>query len=168
MLFGDYNPSGKLPVTFYKTTSQLPDYEDYSMRGRTYRYFDDPLFAFGYGQSYTEFVLGEATMSGEAGNYVLSVPVSNTGSRDGVETVQVYIRDKADKEGPLKSLRAFSRVEVKAGQTVRAELTLTPKSFELFDTETNTMRIKSGEYEILYGNSSRPANLKSLTVSMKI
>ena len=168
VLFGDYNPCGKLPVTFYKTTSQLPDYEDYSMRGRTYRYFDDPLFAFGYGQSYTQFVLGEATMSGEAGNYVLSVPVSNTGSRDGVETVQVYIRDKADKEGPLKSLRAFSRVEVKAGQTVRAELTLTPKSFELFDTETNTMRIKSGEYEILYGNSSRPADLKSLTVSMKI
>ena len=103
-------------------------------------------------------------MSGEAGSYTLSVPVSNIGKRDGVEIVQVYVRNTADKEGPLKSLRAFCRVEVKAGQTVTAKLKLTKESFEFFDTETNTMRIKAGSYEILYGNSSRDEDLKRLTL----
>ena len=168
VLFGDCNPSGKLPVTFYKSSEQLPDYEDYSMKGRTYRYFDDPLFAFGYGQSYTQFQVGEAKLSGQAGNYVLAVPVHNTGKRDGTEVVQVYIRDLSDKEGPLKSLRAFRRVDVKAGQSTTAELTLTPQSFEFFDTATNTIRFKSGDYEILYGNSSRPEDLKRLTVNIQI
>ena len=167
VLFGDYNPCGKLPVTFYKSSAQLPDYEDYSMRGRTYRYFDDPLFAFGYGKSYTQFQIGQANISGQDGNYTLTVPVSNTGRRDGVEVVQVYIRNMADNDGPLKSLRAFSRVAVKAGQTASTQLQLTPQSFEFFDTETNTMRTKAGNYEVLYGNSSQPADLKRLTVTLE-
>ena len=167
VLFGDYNPCGKLPVTFYKSSAQLPDYEDYSMRGRTYRYFDDPLFAFGYGKSYTQFQIGQASISGQDGNYTLTVPVSNTGKRDGVEVVQVYIRNMADNDGPLKSLRAFSRVAVKAGQTASTQLQLTPQSFEFFDTETNTMRTKAGNYEVLYGNSSQPSDLKRLTVTLK-
>ena len=168
VLFGDCNPSGKLPITFYKSSEQLPDYEDYSMKGRTYRYFDDPLFAFGYGQSYTQFQVGEAKLSGQAGNYALAVPVHNIGKRDGTEVVQVYIRDLSDKEGPLKSLRAFRRVDVKAGQSTTAELSLTPQSFEFFDTATNTIRFKGGDYEILYGNSSRPEDLKRLTVNIQI
>ena len=167
VLFGDYNPCGKLPVTFYKSSAQLPDYEDYSMRGRTYRYFDDPLFSFGYGKSYTQFQIGQANISGQDGNYTLTVPVSNTGQRDGVEVVQVYIRNMADNDGPLKSLRAFSRVAVKAGQTASTQLQLTPQSFEFFDTETNTMRTKAGNYEVLYGNSSQPSDLKRLTVTLK-
>ena len=167
VLFGDYNPCGKLPVTFYKSSAQLPDYEDYSMRGRTYRYFDDPLFAFGYGKSYTQFQIGQASISGQDGNYTLTVPVSNTGRRDGVEVVQVYIRNMADNDGPLKSLRAFSRVAVKAGQTASTQLQLTPQSFEFFDTETNTMRTKAGNYEVLYGNSSQPSDLKRLTVTLE-
>ena len=167
VLFGDYNPCGKLPVTFYKSSAQLPDYEDYSMRGRTYRYFDDPQFAFGYGKSYTQFQIGQANISGQDGNYTLTVPVSNTGRRDGVEVVQVYIRNMADNDGPLKSLRAFSRVAVKAGQTVSTQLQLTPQSFEFFDTETNTMRTKAGNYEVLYGNSSQPSDLKRLTVTLE-
>ena len=167
VLFGDYNPCGKLPVTFYKSSAQLPDYEDYSMRGRTYRYFDDPLFAFGYGKSYTQFQIGQANISGQDGNYTLTVPVSNTGKRDGVEVVQVYIRNMADNDGPLKSLRAFSRVAVKAGQTASTQLQLTPQSFEFFDTETNTMRTKAGNYEVLYGNSSQPSDLKRLTVTLE-
>lgn len=167
VLFGDYNPCGKLPVTFYKSSAQLPDYEDYSMRGRTYRYFDDPLFAFGYGKSYTQFQIGQANISGQDGNYTLTVPVSNTGRRDGVEVVQVYIRNMADNDGPLKSLRAFSRVAVKAGQTASTQLQLTPQSFEFFDTETNTMRTKAGNYEVLYGNSSQPSDLKRLTVTLE-
>ena len=165
VLFGDVNPSGKLPVTFYKSTEQLPDYEDYSMKGRTYRYFDDPLFAFGYGLSYTQFEIGEGQLSQQSGNYELTVPVKNLGQRDGVETVQVYLRDLQDPEGPLKSLRAFQRVSVKAGQTATVKLTLTPRSFEFFDPQTNTMRIKSGKFELFYGNSSMATALKKLTIT---
>jgi beta-glucosidase len=166
VLFGDYNPGGKLSVTFYKDDSQLPDYEDYSMKGRTYRYFNDPLFAFGYGLSYTTFEVGEANVKGEKGNYELTVPVANKGQRNGTETVQLYIRDLSDKEGPLKSLRAFKRVEVKAGQTATATLQLTPKSFEFWDAETNTMRTKPGKYEILYGTSSQDKDLKKIAITL--
>jgi beta-glucosidase len=166
VLFGDYNPGGKLSVTFYKDDSQLPDYEDYSMKGRTYRYFNDPLFAFGYGLSYTTFEVGEANVKGEKGNYELTVPVANKGQRNGTETIQLYIRDLSDKEGPLKSLRAFKRVEVKAGQTATATLQLTPKSFEFWDAETNTMRTKPGKYEILYGTSSQDKDLKKIAITL--
>ena len=165
VLFGDYNPSGKLPVTFYRNDAQLPDYEDYSMKGRTYRYFSDPLFAFGYGLSYTTFEIGDANIKGLPGNATLTIPVTNTGKRDGTEIVQVYIRDLSDAEGPLKSLRAFQRVNVKAGQTATATLKLDSKSFEFWDAESNTMRTKSGKYEILYGNSSQDKDLKRMTIS---
>ena len=165
VLFGDYNPCGKLPVTFYKDSKQLPDYEDYSMKGRTYRYFNDPLFAFGYGLSYTQFQIGDGTLEKQGDNYKMTIPVTNTGKRDGTEIVQLYIRDMSDKEGPIKSLRAFQGVDVKAGQTSQVSLVLTPKSFEFFDTETNTMRTKPGNYQIFYGNSSRPEDLKTTTIT---
>ncbi|MBR6828593.1 MAG: glycoside hydrolase family 3 C-terminal domain-containing protein, partial [Prevotella sp.] len=166
VLFGDYNPSGKLSVTFYKNDSQLPDYEDYSMKGRTYRYFNDALFPFGYGLSYTTFEIGEASIKGENGNFEVSVPVANTGNCNGTEIVQLYIRDLADKEGPLKSLRGFQRVDVKAGQTATATITLDKKSFEFWDSATNTMRTKPGQYELLYGNSSRDKDLKKIMVTL--
>ena len=162
VLYGDVNPSGKLPVTFYKNSSQLPDYEDYSMKGRTYRYFNDALFPFGYGLSYTSFSLGEPVVSG----LTVNVPVTNTGKFDGTETVQLYIRNLQDPEGPLKSLRAFQRVNVKAGKTVTAELKLTDISFEFWDPETNTMRVKPGKYEVLVGTSSQDKDLKKLSISI--
>ncbi|MBR6170509.1 MAG: glycoside hydrolase family 3 C-terminal domain-containing protein [Bacteroidaceae bacterium] len=162
VLYGDVNPSGKLPVTFYKNSSQLPDYEDYSMKGRTYRYFNDALFPFGYGMSYTSFSLGEPVVSG----LTVNVPVTNTGKFDGTETVQLYIRNLQDPEGPLKSLRAFQRVNVKAGKTVTAELKLTNNSFEFWDPETNTMRVKPGKYEVLVGTSSQDKDLKKLSISI--
>jgi beta-glucosidase len=94
--------------------------------------------------------------------------VSNTGKRNGTETVQLYIRNLADADGPLKSLRAFQRVEVKAGQSATAEFTLTPASFEFWDEQTNTMRTQSGTYEILYGNSSREEDLKRVQVTLDL
>ena len=165
VLFGDYNPSGKLSVTFYKNSEQLPDYEDYSMKGRTYRYFNDPLFAFGYGQSYTTFEIGEAKIDGKGTDYQVTIPVTNTGKCNGTEIVQLYIRDLSDKEGPLKSLRGFQRVYVKAGETATATISLDAKSFEFWDAATNTMRTKSGQYEILYGTSSRDNDLKRMTIT---
>ena len=163
VLFGECNPSGKLSVTFYKNDSQLPDFEDYSMKGRTYRYFNDPLFAFGYGLSYTNFEIGEAKMQGKES---ITIPVTNTGKRNGTEVVQVYIRNLGDAEGPLKSLRAFQRVNVKAGETVTATLKLDANAFEFWDSETNTMRTKPGKYEILYGNSSMDKDLKKMTITL--
>ncbi len=167
VLFGVVNPSGKLPVTFYRSTEQLPDYEDYSMKGRTYRYFNDPLYAFGYGLSYTTFAIdnGRLTMT-DGYNGTLTLDVKNTGSRNGTEVVQVYVRDVTDAEGPLKSLRAFQRVEVKAGQTASVRIPLTEKTFELFDPQTNTVHAHPGRYEIFYGSSSRPEDLKRIEVNL--
>ena len=167
VLFGDVNPSGKLPVTFYKRSEQLPDYEDYSMKGRTYRYFNDALFPFGYGLSYTTFEIGEASSSVNGDAIAINFTVENTGKRDGTEIVQVYIRNTADKEGPLKTLRAFKRVDVKAGQTVAETISLSRESFEGWDSETNTMRVKPGKYEVLVGNSSMDKDLQHLTVQIQ-
>ena len=163
VLFGDFNPSGKLPITFYKNSNQLPDYEDYSMKGRTYRYFDDALFPFGYGLSYTTFALGEPAVQSDR----ITLSVTNTGRRNGTEVVQAYIRNLQDAEGPLKSLRAFQRVDLKAGQTQTITLPLTRNSFEFWDPETNTMRVKPGQYEILVGTSSSDKDLKKQIITIQ-
>ena len=165
VLFGDYNPSGKLPVTFYKSSEQLPPYEDYSMKGRTYRYFDDALFPFGYGLSYTSFeIKNEKLEMKDDGNGTLTVEVANVGKRRGAEVVQLYIRNLQDVEGPLKSLRAFQYTgEIEPGKQSVVTLQLTPNSFEFWDPETNTMRVKPGQYEILVGNSSNNKDLKKVT-----
>ena len=167
VLFGDYNPAGKLPVTFYKSTSQLPDYEDYSMKGRTYRYFSDALYPFGYGLSYTTFKMGNEKLTAAAdGTGSVSVDVTNTGNREGTEIVQLYVRDKADTEGPTKSLRGFQRVTLKAGETKTVTIPLTRKTFELWDSITSTMRTKAGNYEVMCGNSSADPNMKKFELTI--
>jgi beta-glucosidase len=155
ILFGDVNPSGKLPVTFYKGIDQLPDFEDYAMKGRTYRYFEGvPLFPFGYGLSYTSVEYGEAQLKKGA----LEIPVINTGDRDAVEVVQLYTRRVGDTEGPLKSLRGFQRVLVPAGETVMVTFPLTDEVFLSWSEEAGDMVPVKGEWELLYGgNSSDPA-----------
>ena len=168
VLFGDVNPSGKLPVTFYKNSNQLPDYEDYSMKGRTYRYFTDALFPFGYGLSYTTFKLDNAKLNVQNdGTGSLTVDVTNTGSREGTEIVQLYVRDVTDTDGPVKSLRGFQRVNLKAGQTSAVSIPLTPKTFELWDSVTSTMRTKSGTYEVFCGTSSDDPDMKKLSLTIQ-
>lgn len=171
VLFGEYNPAGKLPVTFYRSTRQLPDFKDYSMKGRTYRYMNDALFPFGYGLSYTSFHIGNASLSSKSlkmnETVRITVPVSNVGKVDGTEVVQVYVKDPADTDGPLKSLKAYQRVSVKAGQTADVVITLDSKNFELFDASTNTVRAKAGNYEVYYGNSSADKDLKKVNVSLE-
>lgn len=172
VLFGTYNPAGRLPVTFYKSTSQLPDFEDYTMKGRTYRYMSEaPLFPFGYGLSYTTFQYGNAALSAPAIGYgekvTLTIPVSNIGKRDGEEVVQVYVRRPGDTEGPSHALRAFKRVAIAKGQASQVEMPLLKEDFEWFDTNTNTMRPIEGEYELLYGGSSDMNHLKSVSITIK-
>ena len=171
VLFGDYNPGGKLPVTFYKNTGQLPDFEDYSMKGRTYRYMTErPLFPFGYGLSYTTFKISQGRLdrtSVKAGQEVtFRVNVENTGERDGAEVVQVYVRKEGDAGGPLKSLRGFRRVELKAGESREVVVPLPAGAFEFFSPATNTMEVEPGEYEVLYGNSSDTPEENRLTVEL--
>ena len=169
VLFGDFNPSGKLPITFYKNVNQLPDFLDYTMKGRTYRYFDgEPLFPFGYGLSYTTWKVDGGRWQEHAnGGGTVSIDVSNTGSRKGDQTVQLYIRNLQDPNGPLKTLRAFQCVTLNPGQTQTVDLHLTAQSFEFWDPETNTMRTKPGRYELLYGTSSADKDLKKIQVEIK-
>lgn len=159
VLFGEYNPAGRLPVTFYKNVDQLPDFEDYNMTGRTYRYFQgQPLFPFGYGLSYTTFayspIKAEKAVINRNEPYRFSLEVRNEGSRDGESVVQVYLRRKADDDGPIKALRGFRRIAVKAGETIPVAFELGEKQLQWWDTETNTLRIVPGQYELMVGQSS--------------
>ena len=166
VLFGDYNPGGKLPVTFYKDDSQLPPFDDYDMANRTYRYFKGtPLFPFGYGLSYTTFKVGTPAYDAASGK--ITVKVCNTGKRDGVEIVQAYMRNTADTAGPLKSLRGFARVSLNAGETKTVEIDFPRKSFEGWDVETNTMRVVPGRYDIMVGTSSADKDLNKISVDIQ-
>lgn len=164
-IFGDYNPGGKLPVTFYRDDSQLPPFDDYSMKGRTYRYFrGEPLFPFGYGLSYTTFSVEKPSYDIKTGK--ITVKVTNTGKRDGTEIVQAYMKNTADTEGPAKTLRGFSRVELKAGESKTVTIDFPRKSFEGWDTTTNTMRVVPGRYELMVGTSSKDSDLYRLNVKI--
>jgi beta-glucosidase len=171
VLFGDYNPAGKLPVTFYKDTTQLADFENYSLRGRTYRFMNDPLFPFGFGLSYTTFSPGTAQLSktniSNKDSITISIPITNTGKRNGTEIVQVYVRKLGDTDGPLKTLKGFKRIDVPAGKTAKAVITLTPAAFEFYDTNYGKMTVAAGEYEVLYGNSSAEKDLQVVKISIK-
>ena len=172
VLFGDFNPSGKLPVTFYKSTDQLPDFQEYSMENRTYRYFKgEPLYAFGYGMSYTNFQFGQAKLSKssvKAGKSVdVTIPVTNNGNMDGAEVVQVYVKSLDNPDAPIKALKAFKRVELKKGETQNVKLTLDADAFSYYKYEKDDLAVFPGKYQILYGNSSRDADLKALAFEVK-
>ena len=164
VLFGDYNPGGKLPVTFYRSNNDLPDFLDYSMKNRTYRYFTGvPQYAFGYGLSYTTFSVGKAkvkSQKGKAPKVTLTVPVKNTGSREGTETVQVYVKRLDDAGAPIKALKGFQKLNLKAGETQNAIVTLDGEAFEYYDEMIDELAVKPGKYQILYGTSSRDEDLK--------
>ncbi len=167
VLFGDYNPAGRLPVTFYASTEQLPDFNDYSMENRTYRYFKgEPLYPFGYGLSYTSFSYGDAQVSGKPAAMKLTVPVTNTGSRDGDEVVQVYVKALDDPGAPIKSLKGFARVNIPAGQTAQVSVQLGSEAFEFYDEAIDELSIKPGRYQLLYGGSSKDSDLKSIEVTI--
>lgn len=169
VLFGDYNPAGRLPVTFYKSADQLPDFEDYTMEGRTYRYMtQQPLYPFGYGLSYTTFAYNNAKTSaasvGVDQSVTFSVDVKNTGNRDGDEVVQLYVQYPGMPKEPIKALKAFKRVHLKAGESQNISFTLEPKTFQTFDDQTQTMDVRPGRYRILYGGSSADKDLQGVEI----
>lgn len=172
ILFGDYNPAGRLPVTFYKSIDQLPDFQDYSMKGRTYRYMTEaPLYPFGYGLSYTTFAYQNAKLSndkiGKEQSVTLTLDIANTGKRDGDEVAQIYIKNPNDPEGPIKALKAFKRVNVKAGASTPLRIELPSKAFQSFNDQTQAMEVRPGTYQVLYGSSSADKDLKSLQLTIE-
>lgn len=167
VLFGNYNPSGKLPVTFYASNDQLPDFLDYSMENRTYRYFTGkPLYPFGYGLSYTTFDYGKAKVSAKKmkqdGKVTLTIPVTNSGNVAGSEIVQVYIKSLDNDDAPLKELKGFGKVTLQPGETKSVEVTLTGESFQYYDAAIDELSTRAGRYELLYGPSSENSKLQSV------
>ena len=172
VLFGDYNPGGKLPVTFYRSNDDLPDFMDYSMKNRTYRYFTgQPQYAFGYGLSYTTFNVGQGKLSAKSmkknGKVTVTVPVTNTGKREGTETVQVYVKRLGDEGAPIKALKGFQKLSLKAGETKTATIALDGEAFEYYDEAIDELSVKTGQYKILYGTSSLDKDLKSFDFTVK-
>ncbi len=159
-IFGQTNPSGHLPVTFYKSDADLPDFEDYSMKNRTYRYFTGkPLFAFGYGLSYTSFNFDHPQLSSSTlpptGTVNLTVDVSNTGKRDGDEVVQVYAHAQHPPvDMPQEWLVGFKRVSIAAGKTQSVSLSIPAQRLRHWDEKSNAYLVDPGAYDLRIGDSS--------------
>jgi beta-glucosidase len=174
-LFGDYNPAGRLPVTYYKSVTQLPEFEDYRMAGRTYRYFaGEPLFSFGHGLSYTRFAYGQLEAPKEVkagGTIVISVAVTNTGKVAGDEVAQLYVKHaRASAPVPIRSLQGFKRVHLNPGQTQTVSFTLTPRQISLIDNQWRRI-VEPGEIEIQTGGGqigARASSSQSLTARVKV
>ena len=167
VLTGRYNPSGKLPVTFYCSTDDLPDFLDYKMTNRTYRYFTgEPLFPFGHGLSYTTFAFSALKHKVTKDGIEVSVKVKNTGKTDGTETVQVYFRRTADADGPLKTLCGYRQVSLKAGEERVVTIVVPRQRIETWDAHTNTMRFIPGQYMLMAGSSSADNSLQKISVRL--
>jgi beta-glucosidase len=172
VLFGDVNPSGHLPITFYKATSDLPAFTDYSMANRTYRYFNGkPLYAFGHGLSYTnfEYTGGKLESSRIAPDGALKVTfiIKNTGKRDGDDVAQLYYRHVNSRvPQPKLSLCGFRRVSLKSGAATEVTIEVPAERLRYWDEEKNQYVVEPGEYEILVGAASHDIRLKlPLTVA---
>lgn len=175
LLFGECSPEGKLPVTFYRSVEELPEFTDYSMKGRTYRYMEqEALYPFGYGLSYTEFSLSEPEITVYEGDKVsetgiirkgtgmtVRTVIRNIGKMAGGETVQVYVKSCCDGT-PNPQLKALKKVFLNPGEEQEVVLTLKPEAFELFDID-GAAQILSGEYCVYTGTSQPDKRSKTLT-----
>jgi beta-glucosidase len=159
VLFGDYNPAGRLPVTYYKSLEDLPPFEDYQMEGRTYRYFrGEPLFAFGHGLSYTTFAYSDLQLSAKTisphETLSVSLKVTNTGHCAGDEVVQLYIQQpQASIPRPIKELKAFKRVALNPGQTKTITFQFDAGQFGFYDRNADFV-IEPGPIKVMVGASS--------------
>ncbi|HHV93487.1 MAG TPA: glycoside hydrolase family 3 protein [Firmicutes bacterium] len=170
VIFGNYNPAGRLPITFVKSTDQLPPFEDYSMKNRTYRYMEDePLYPFGYGLSYTKFAYSDLKLnkreiaSGDDEPVRVSVKVKNVGERAGDEVVQLYVKDlEASVTVPKWELRGFKRVHIKPGETVEIEFELTRRHLSLIDNDGRRL-LEPGAFRIYVGGQQPDDRSRQLT-----
>jgi len=170
VLFGDVNPGGKLPISFPRSAGHLPVFYNYKPSARRGYLFDDvsPLFAFGYGLSYTTFSIENPRLSKKkiatTGSTQLTVDVTNTGKRAGSEVVQLYIRDLVSSvTRPVKELKGFRKVRLEPGETTTVSFSITPASLSFFDVDMQYV-VEPGDFALMVGNSSRDADLKKLTL----
>lgn len=171
VLFGDYNPAGRLPVTYYKSVEQLPPFDEYDMTNRTYKYFEgEPLYPFGFGLSYTTFEYSdlqvpESARTGE--EVIVNVKVTNSGNKKGDEVVQLYLHDEeASTPRPIVQLEGFQRIHLKPGETKTVEFTLQPRQFSLIDNSGKRV-IESGWFT-LHAGGGQPVSKVDGTVSKRI
>jgi len=162
VLFGDYNPGGKLPVTFYKSVKDLPAFDDYKTSGHTYRFFKgEPLYPFGYGLSYTTFAYDNltTTVSPLAGDTVhVSVNVKNTGKVTGDEVVQLYIAPvRPSDKSPIRSLKGFERVRLKANESKKIDFIIPPDAFSRVNEKGGRI-VSRGEFELTVGGGQPISN----------
>ncbi|HEV2320605.1 MAG TPA: glycoside hydrolase family 3 C-terminal domain-containing protein [Verrucomicrobiae bacterium] len=166
ILFGDVNPSGHLPVTFYASTADLPDFADYSMSHRTYRYFNgQPLYAFGHGLSYTKFDFRSGKLHPKTipadGTLKASFTIKNSGPRDGDEVAQVYFRHiHSNVPQPKLALCGFQRVDLKRGETATVALEIPAERLRFWNTDKRQYVVEPGQYELLIGDASDDIRLK--------
>jgi beta-glucosidase len=172
VLFGDVNPSGKLPISFPRSAGHLPVFYNYKPSARRGYLFDDvsPLFAFGYGLSYTTFEVKNPRLTKKKittkGSTQVKVEVTNTGKRAGAEVVQLYIRDLVSSvTRPIKELKGFRKVHLQPGETATVTLDITPDSLAFYDVNMKYV-VEHGDFEIMVGNSSRDADLKKLILQV--
>lgn len=165
ILFGRKNPEGKLPVTFYRSSEELPEFTDYSMKGRTYRYMKQPAwYPFGYGLSYTKFELKDVTAdTTEITNKGVEIRASlvNTGGMDGAETLQIYVKAPGE-EAPNPQLKALKKVKLKAGEKEEITIKLTADAFGLYN-DKGKFTIEKGEYKVYAGTHGPDKRSKELT-----
>jgi beta-glucosidase len=173
VLFGDYNPAGRLPVTFYKSDKDLPGFSDYSMKGRTYRYFNgEALYPFGYGLSYTSFkydALKIPASVAKGKNITVSVSVTNTGKMDGEEVVQLYVSNQNKNiHAPVKALKGFLRIALKAGETKMITFNVTADDLSLVNEEGRLYQPKGKLMISVGGGQPGVKNKTTSTVLSKI
>jgi beta-glucosidase len=168
VLFGDVNPGGKLPETFYASTDQLPPFANYDIinHGRTYMYFEEPvLYPFGHGLSYTTFKYSNLKLSADKitreGSIKIWCTVQNTGKYIGDEVVQVYVRDtEASVKVPIRQLKRFQRITLKPGEQKTISFNLPTSELSFYDIESNDFIVEPGEFEIQIGSSSEDIRLR--------
>lgn len=179
VIFGDYNPAGRLPVTFYKSVKDLPPFDDYNMspdslgQGRTYRYFKgSPLYPFGFGLSYTQFKYSNLRVNKDTvvhdDTLHVSFSIKNAGELDGDEVVQLYVKSlSSEKPQPIKSLKAFRRIHIDKGDSLEMIIPLPVESLKYFDEEKNDFAVEPGRYELLIASSSEDIRLTKNVNVMK-
>jgi len=162
ILFGDYNPAGRLPITFYKSVSDLPAFEDYSMENRSYRYFTgEALYEFGYGLSYAEFEYVQLSIQKDSPDRLeVKCMLRNTSSRDGEEVVQLYIREESDRiMKPLKTLKGFQRILLKAGEEKEVVFLVQVEELKHWDVQSQDFIINNSQFHVEIASSSSIVHL---------
>ena len=174
IIFGKYNPSGKLPMSIPRSTGQIPTYYNSKPSNYFHKYIEtssSALYDFGFGLSYTSFKienikLGKTTIA-KTEKVKISCTITNTGNMDGDEVIQVYVKDEvASVTRPIKELKAFKRISVKAGATKSIEFELTPKDFEFLDINMKPV-VEAGDFTIMVGNSSNDKDLQKVKLAIK-